>query len=69
MCVCPCSVLHLLHQPGGAAGEQAGAGGVRAQRAAGDGSLHRQLLRTGGKEQAGAAGRSPSTGCLREHTA
>ena len=62
--VCPllCSVLYLLHQPRRAAGEQTGAGGVRAQRAGGDGSVCGQLLCAGLKEQAGAAGRSPPTG-------
>lgn len=62
VCSVPCSVLHLLHQPGRAAGEQTGAGGVRAHRVAGDGSIGGQLLRAGLKGQAGAAGRSPSTG-------
>lgn len=57
-----CSVLHLLHQPGSTAGEQTGAGGVCAQRVGGDGSICGQLLCAGVKEQAGAAGRSPSTG-------
>lgn len=57
----PCSVLHLLHQPWRAAGEQTGAGGVCAQRVGGDGPVGGQLLRAGVKVQAGAAGRSPST--------
>lgn len=58
----PCSVLHLLHQPRRAAGEQTGAGGVCVQRVGGDGPIGGQLLRAGVKGQAGAAGRSPSTG-------
>lgn len=57
-----CSVLHLLHQPGRAAGEQTGAGGVRAQRVGSDGSIGGQLLRAGVEGQAGPAGRLPSAG-------
>lgn len=59
-----CSVLHLLHQPWGAAGEPSGAGGLRAQRAGGDGPITGQLPCAGVKRQAGAAGRSPHTQCL-----
>lgn len=64
VCVCSlsCSVLHLLHQPWRAAGEQTGAGGVCAQRVGGHDSISGQLLRAGVKGQAGAAGRLPFTG-------
>ena len=70
MCVCvcvytwsfSCSVLHVLHQPWRAAGEQAGAGGVCAQRVGAHDSVRGQLLCAGVKGQAGAAGRSLSTG-------
>lgn len=54
----PHSVLHLLHQPRRAAGEQTGAGVVCAQRVGGDSSISGQLLRPGVRGQTGAAGRS-----------
>lgn len=60
--LCSYSVLHLLHQPWRAAGEQTGAGGLRAHCAGGHDPISDQLLCAGVKGQAGAAGRSPSTG-------
>ena len=51
----PRSVLHLLHQSWRAAGEQTGAGGVRAQRVGGHDPVCGQLLRGGLRGEAGAA--------------
>lgn len=55
-CVVPRRVLYLLHQPRRDAGEQAGAGGVRAQRAGRHDPISGQLLCGGVKGRAGADG-------------